>query len=125
MTVETRNNIIAIIAAGTLAGLLGISLIGIIILAVVHDGALATQAMNTFTQIITIAAPAAAALAGVDRVMTGLTASKAISSGAAVQVAQVAQGVTPSPTDSQGVSQSAGNGAVAGDVVEAMASGAV
>ena len=55
--------------------------------------------MNTFTQIITIAAPAAAALAGVDRVMTGLTASKAISSGAAVQVAQVAQGVTPPASD--------------------------
>ncbi len=101
MSMDTRNSIIAIIAAGTMAALLVPSLIGILVLAAVHDGELARSALATFNQIIVVVVPAMAALAGVERVVTGLTASKATSSTAAVQVAQVAQGtngVTPSAT---------------------------
>ena len=88
MSLDTRNSIIAIIAAATMAALLVISLIGILILAAAHDGELANHALDTFNQIIIVVVPAMAALAGVERVVTGLTASKTVAANAAVQVAQ-------------------------------------
>ena len=84
MSLDTRNSIIAIIAAATMAALLVISLVGILILAAAHDGELANHALDTFNQIIIVVVPAMAALAGVERVVTGLTASKTVAANAAV-----------------------------------------
>ena len=93
MSVDTRNNIIAIIAAVTLGAVLIVSLIGILVLAAVHDGELANHALDTFNQIIVVVIPAIAALAGIDKLVTGITAGKSIAAAASVGVAQASNGV--------------------------------
>lgn len=116
MSLDTRNGIIAIIAASTMAALLIISLVGILILAAMHDGELARTALGTFTQIIIVITPAFAALAGVHVVVNGLNANKAISATSAVQVAQVAQGVPATGTAASVVSEPTNDVAGAGAV---------
>jgi hypothetical protein len=118
MTVESRNNIIAIIAAITLGAVLIVSLISILVLAALHDGELANHALDTFNQIIVVVVPAIAALAGIDKLVSGITASKSITATAAVGVAQATNGMNGMaaavsalpvvPAVSEGVSSPAG-----------------
>lgn len=98
LNVDTRNNsIIPIIAAGALALVIVLSLVGIIILSVAHDGQLSGEAMDTFKQILLGGAGLSALMGVVERITTSMTASKAISAGANVQGSPVS--VTSSPAD--------------------------
>lgn len=97
MTVDTRNGIIAIIAVGSLAAVIVISLAGILALAVSHDGQLAQDAMDTFKTILLSSAFGGTLLGIVEKITTTVTANKAISAGASVQGSPVS--VTQSPSE--------------------------
>jgi len=99
LNVDTRNGIIPVIAACALALVIVLSLIGIIVLAVTHDGQLSTEAMDTFKQILLGGAGLSALMSVVDRVTSSFTASKAISAGATVQGSPVNVSTVAVPTD--------------------------
>ena len=122
MTVDTRNGIMAVIAMGTLAFVVAVSAVGIIILAVTHDGQLSDQAMSAFTQILLGAGAGGVLLGAVERITSAFTASKAISAGASVTGSPIS--VTATPPVTGGVSESAGSAAIPGDVDQSAAGGA-
>lgn len=95
MTVDTRNGLMAVIATAALALVVVGALIGIIVMAVTHDGPLSAEAMDTFKQILLGAGAGGVLLGIVERITNASTASKAISAGASVQGSPVS--VTAAP----------------------------
>ena len=85
MTVDTSKSMIAVIAAVALGAVVVISLVGMIVLAVVHDGALSAEAMDSFKQVVIAALSGGMLLGMTEKVTTASTANKAIAAGASVQ----------------------------------------
>lgn len=102
MTVDTRNGVIAILAVGALVAVIIISLIGIIALALTHDGQLSGEAMDIFKTILLSSAFGGTLLGVTERVTSTITAGKAISAGASVQGSPVSvtQSASSEPTSS-------------------------
>lgn len=117
MTVDTRNGIMAVIAMGTLAFVVAVSAVGIVILAVAHDGDLSAQAMSAFTQILLGAGAGGVLLGAIERITSAATASKAISAGASVTGSPVS--VTNVSTEPVSGVANANGAAVAGAVDDA------
>lgn len=84
MTVDTRNGWVVIITAASMGAVICLSLIGIIVLAVTHDGQLSADAMDTFKQILLGSGLLGTALGIVERVTSMQTAKQAIAAGASV-----------------------------------------
>lgn len=123
MTVDTRNGWVVIIASASMGLVIVLSLVGIIVLAVTHDGQLSADAMDTFKQILLGSGLLSAALGIVERVTSMKTAQQAIAAGVNVQGSpgSVVAGPVVTGGMSGGVSESAGNGATPGDVTESAA----
>lgn len=115
MTVDTRNGWLAIIAMVAMAFVVCTSAVGIVVLAVVHDGALSSQAMDSFKQVLIGSGFFGTVLGSIEGITRAQTAKAAISSGASVQGSPVS---VTQDTPTQGASQAAGAGAIAGDVQE-------
>ncbi len=106
MNVDTRNGLVVIIATVALAVVVAVSAVGIVVLALTHDGPLSAEAMDTFKQILLGAGAGGVLLGIVERIVSGTVASKAIGQGASVQGSPVS--VTASPPPSQGISDPSG-----------------
>lgn len=98
MTVDTRNGWVVIIGAASMALVIVLSLIGIIILAVNHDGQLSSDAMDTFKQILLGSGLLGTILGVVERVTSMQTAKQAISAGASVSGSPISVTTTAAPT---------------------------
>lgn len=98
MSMDTRNGWIAIIGAATLGFILIGALAGMAVLAWAHDGQLATEAFTTFGQILTIGIPAICSVFGINQLVNGYTASKAIAATSNVQATALANGATSVPS---------------------------
>ena len=98
MNVDTRNGWITIIATITVCSVVVLSIIGIIILAVVHDGQLSAEALNTFT-FIALGNGAGGVLLGLfDANARAKTAQAAISAGASIQGSPISVSAAPVTT---------------------------
>lgn len=98
MNVDTRDGWIAIIATIALAVVVCVSAVGIVVLAVVHDGQLASQAMDAFKQVLIGSGFFGTVLAGISGVTRAQTAKIAIANGASVQGSPISvTTTTPSP----------------------------
>ena len=95
MNVDTSKSMITVIAAIAMAAVVVISVIGIVVLAVVHDGALSSEAMDSFKQVLFTALGGGTVLGIAEKVTTATTANRAIAAGANVQGSPV--NVTTSP----------------------------
>ena len=104
MTVDTRNGWVVIIGAASLALVIVLSLVGIIVLAVTHDGQLSSDAMDTFKQILLGSGLLGTILGVVERVTSMQTAKQAIASGANVSGSPVSVTTTApdAPSDPAG-----------------------
>jgi len=108
MTVDTRNGWVVIIAAASMGLVIVLSLVGIIALAVAHDGALSADAMDTFKQILLGSGLLGTVLSVVESVTRAQTAKQAIASGASVSGSPVSVTTTPAAADTEGTSSPAG-----------------
>jgi len=108
MTVDTRNGWVVIIAAASMGLVIVLSLVGIIALAVAHDGALSADAMDTFKQILLGSGLLGTVLSVVESVTRAQTAKQAIASGASVSGSPITVTTTAAPADGDGTSSPAG-----------------
>ncbi len=97
MTVDTRNGWVVIITAASMGAVICLSLIGIIVLAVTHDGQLSADAMDTFKQILLGSGLLGTALGIVERVTSMQTAKQAIAAGASVNGSPISVTATTPP----------------------------
>lgn len=116
MTVDTRNGWVVIIAVAALALVIVLSLVGIIVLAVTHDGQLSSDAMDTFKQILLGSGFLGAAMGIVESITRMQTAKQAIASGANVSGSPVSV-TTTAPAPSAPVEPSSDTAGLTADLV--------